>query len=63
MGASPPPSISGTTLREASTVSTAARNASQPDTSSTDVNMPAIDVASLSSIVDDERTTTEHSPP
>ena len=53
IGASPP---------DCTTSSTAARNASQPCTSSTDVNSPAIDCDPPSSTVEDERTTSERRP-
>jgi len=42
---------------DARTVATASRNASQPATSSSEVNWPAIDDVVASSTVEDDRTT------
>ena len=59
MGAMSWPSMTA----EASTSSTAARKASQPATSSTDWNRPAIDEDEPSSTVEDDRTTRARSGP
>lgn len=63
MGCPPPaPGAMATTLLDASTASMAERKSAQPQTSSTDVNRPAMELLLPSSAVDDDRTTSDSSP-